>query len=119
MVNLMQLKIEGRDTNMAEVDPASGLPISQVEKKSDMERFNRLSEQKARSDQLVEDINSEKGQMVLNKVKEHLLNRVNKLIDEDGECKALKKLLIDMGLQINVGEMAADRLMRLVMKKEK
>ena len=103
---------------MVQVDPATGLPISEVERKSDIEAFNRLSNQKAKSDQLKEDINSEKGQLVLNKIKEHLLNRVNKLIEEDGECKALKKLLIDMGLQINVGEMAADRLMRLVIKRQ-
>lgn len=102
---------------MAETDPATGLPISQVEKKSNVERFNRLSEQKAKSDQLAEDIGTEKGQLILHKIQEHLLNRVNKLIDEDGECKALKKLLIDMGVTISVGDMAVERLMRLVMKK--
>ena len=103
---------------MAETDPVTGLPKSEVEKKSDIEAFNRLSNQKAKSDLLISDINSEKGQIVLNKIKENLLTRANKLIDEDGECKALKKVLIDMGLQINVGEMAADRLMRLVTRKQ-
>ena len=102
---------------MVQVDPATGLPISEVEKKSDIEAFNRFNNQKAKSDQLVADINSEKGQIVLNKIKEHLLNRVNKLIEEDGECKALKRLIVDMGLQINIGEMAAEKLMRLVIKK--
>ena len=102
---------------MAEVDPASGLPISQVEKKSDMERFNRLDVQRAQSDQLVNDLGTEKGQLVLNKIQEHLLKRVNRLIDEDGECKALKRLLVDMGVTISVGDMAVERLMKLVMKK--
>lgn len=102
---------------MAEVDPASGLPISQVEKKSDMERFNRLDGQRAQSDQLISDLGTEKGQLVLNKIREHLLKRVNKLIDEDGECKALKRLLVDMGVTISVGDMAVERLMKLVMKK--
>jgi len=103
---------------MAEVDPATGLPKVEMEKKANVERFNRLSEQKAKSDQLVEDIGTEKGQLILHKIQEHLLNRVNKLIDEDGECKSLKKLLIDMGVTISVGDMAVERLMRLVMKKQ-
>ncbi len=101
---------------MPETDPATGMPKSEVEKKSNVERFNRLSEQKAKSDQLVEDIGTEKGQLILHKIQEHLLNRVNKLIDEDGECKALKRLLIDMGVTISIGDMAVERLMKLVMK---
>lgn len=103
---------------MAEVDPASGLPISQVEKKPDVERFNRLDGQRAQSDQLINDLGTEKGQLILNKIREHLLKRVNKLIDEDGECKALKRLLVDMGVTISVGDMAVERLMKLVMKKQ-
>lgn len=102
---------------MPEVDPASGLPISQVEKKSDIERFNRFDVQRAQSEQLINDLDTEKGQLILNKIREHLLSRVNKLIDEDGECKALKRLLVDMGVTISVGEMAVERLMKMVMKK--
>jgi len=102
---------------MPEVDPASGLPISQVEKKSDIERFNRFDVQRAQSEQLINDLDTEKGQLILNKIREHLISRVNKLIDEDGECKALKRLLVDMGVTISVGEMAVERLMKLVMKK--
>ena len=102
---------------MAETDPASGLPKSEVEKKSNIERFNRLDGQRAQSDQLINDLGTEKGQLVLNKIREHLLKRVNKLIDEDGECKALKRLLVDMGVTISVGDMAVERLMKLVMKK--
>ncbi len=101
---------------MPETDPATGMPKSEVEKKSNVERFNRLSEQKAKSDQLVEDIGTEKGKLILHKIQEHLLTRVNKLIDEDGECKALKRLLIDMGVTISIGDMAVERLMKLVMK---
>jgi len=101
---------------MPETDPATGMPKSEMEKKSNVERFNRLSEQKGRSDQLVEDINTEKGQLVLHKIQEHLLTRVNKLIDEDGECRALKKLLLTMGVEISMGDMAVERLMKLVMK---
>ena len=102
---------------MTEVDPASGLPKVEVEKKSDIERFNRLNEQKAKSDQLVDDLNTEKGQLILNKIKEQLLSRVNKFINEDAECRVLNKLLIDMGLTISVGDMAVERMMRWVMKK--
>ena len=103
---------------MPEVDPASGLPKVEVEKKSNIEKFNRLSDQKARSDQLSEDVGSEKGQLVLHKIQEHLLARVNKLIEEDGECRALKRILVDMGVTISVGDMAVERLMKLVMKKQ-
>ncbi len=101
---------------MPEVDPATGFPKVEMEKKSNMERLNRLDEQKVQSDRLVSDLNTEQGQLILNKIKQQLLNRVNKLIDEDGECKALKRLLIDMGVTISVGDMAVERLMKLVMK---
>jgi hypothetical protein len=43
--------------------------------------------------------------------------RVNELVNNDGECKALKRLLIDMGVTIDVGKVAADRLVNLVTKK--
>ena len=59
---------------MPEVDPASGLPMVEVEKKSNIERFNRLSDQKARSDQLSEDVGSEKGQLVLTRSRNTFLH---------------------------------------------
>lgn len=102
---------------MPETDPSTGMPKSEVEKKSNIERFNRLDGQRVQSDQLINDLGTEKGQLILNKIREHLLKRVNKLIDEDGECKALKRLLVDMGVTISVGNMAVERLMKLVMKK--
>ena len=101
---------------MPEVDPATGLPKVEVEKKSEIDRFNRLDGQRSRSEQLLDDLNSEKGTVILNKIKEHLLNRVNKLIEEDGECRALKRLIVDMGVTINIGEVAIDKLMKMVMK---
>ena len=103
---------------MAEVDPVTGLPIEAIEKKSDTEKVARLDAQKRRSDELVDGLLSDKGQIILNKIQDHLLNRVNKLINEDGECLALKKLLVDMGLEINIGEMAVDRLLKLVIRKQ-
>ena len=110
---------EGRDQhNMPEVDPVTGMPKIETEKKSEVEKFNRLDGQRSRSDQLLDDLSSEKGTLILNKIKEHLLIRVNKLMDEDGECRALKKLLIDMGVTLNLGEMAINKLMKLVSKKQ-
>ena len=104
---------------MAEVNPVTGYPVMPEDKSaSTTEKYNRLSEQKARSDQLQDGLSSEPGQIVLNKIKEHLLIRVNKLIDEDAECRALKRLLVDMGVTINIGERAVEGLMRLVMKKQ-
>lgn len=102
---------------MPEVDPVTGLPKVETEKKSEVEKFNRLDAQRSRSDQLLDDLSSERGTLVLNKIKEHLLARVNKLIEEDGECKAMKRILVDMGVTINIGEMAIEKLMRLVVKK--
>ena len=103
---------------MPEVDPATGLPKETIDSKSTIEKFNRLEGQKMRSQTLTDDIKSERGQVILNKIKEHFLGRINKLIEEDGECKAFKKLLVDMGIQINMGEIAVERLMRLVEKKQ-
>ncbi len=102
---------------MAEVDPVSGLPKEEVAKVSNLERYNRLNDQKARSDQLQEGLVSETGQTVLNKIQEHLLTRVNELIDADPQCKALKRLLVDMGITVSMGTKAVERLMKLVMKK--
>ncbi len=103
---------------MPEVDPATGLPKEAVEKKSDIEKLSRLEVQRGRGEQLRDDLLSDKGQVVLNKIKEHLLNRINALVEKDGECSALKKLLVDMGITINFGEVAAERIMRLVAKKQ-
>ena len=103
---------------MAEVNPVTGYPKEEIEKDGNVEKYNRLNEQKGRSDQLQDSLNSETGQMVLNKIQEHLLVRVTKLIDEDAECRALKKLLVDMGITINVGAKAVEGLMRLVMKRQ-
>jgi len=111
--------IEGRDQhNMPEVDPVTGMPKIETEKKSEVEKFNRLDGQRSRSDQLLDDLSSEKGTLVLNKIKEHLLARVNKLIDEDGECRALKRLVVDMGVTINIGEVAIEKLMKMVSRKQ-
>jgi len=102
---------------MAEVDPVTGYPKEEIEKIANVDRYNRLNDRKARSDQLQGSLNSDTGQAVLNKIQEHLLVRVNKLIDEDAECRTLKKLLVGMGIEINIGEKAVEGLMRLVMKR--
>ena len=102
---------------MPEVDPVTGQPKSSTEKGVSPERYDRLLGQKGKADQLSGDIESEKGQLILNKIQEHLLNRVNKFIDEDGECRALKRVLIDMGMTLNIGEIAVKNIMRLVAKK--
>jgi hypothetical protein len=101
---------------MAEVDPVTGSPKVSTEKGISPERYDRFLVQKGKADQLAGDIESGKGQLILNKIQEHLLNRVNKLIEEDGECKALKKVLIDMGITLSIGEIAVKNIMRLVVK---
>jgi hypothetical protein len=103
---------------MPEVNPVTGYPKEEIEKDGSIERYNRLNDQKGRSDQLQDSLNSETGQLVLQKIQEHLLLRVNKLIDEDAECRVLKKLLVDMGITINIGAKAVEGLMRLVMKRQ-
>lgn len=104
---------------MPEVDPVTGLPKEEVAKTENIEKYQRLNDQKARSDQLQESLSSETGQMVLHKIQEHLLQRVNELIEADPQCKALKRLLVDMGITINIGEKAVEGLMRLVMRRER
>ena len=102
---------------MPEVDPVTGQPKISTEKGISPEKYDRLLGQKGKADQLAGDIESGKGQLILNKIQEHLLNRVNKFIDEDGECRALKKLLIDMGMTLSIGEIAVKNIMRLIVKK--
>jgi len=102
---------------MASVDPVSGMPSETIERPIDANRLAKLEEQKGRADQLKASIASETGQAVLNKIEEHLLARINQLIEGDGECRVLKKLLTDMGLTFSAGEMAVKNLMRLVAKK--
>lgn len=103
---------------MPEVNPVTGYPKEDTEKDSSVERYNRLTDQKGKSDQLQDSLSSETGQMVLNKIQEHLLSRVNELIEADPQCKALKRLLVDMGITINIGAKAVEGLMRLVMKRQ-
>jgi len=101
---------------MADVDPVTGQPKVTVEKDVS-EKYSHLVDQKGKADQLASELSSEKGQMVINTIQGHLLSRVNKLIDEDGECRALKRLLIDMGVTINMGEMAIAKLMQMLTRK--
>ena len=102
---------------MAEVDPVTGYPIDvSGSDKKDTAKYNRLNEQKANSEQLQQSLNSEVGQTVLHRIQEHLLARVNELMESDPQCKALKRLLVDMGVTINMGEKAVERLMRLVVR---
>jgi hypothetical protein len=102
---------------MPEVNPVTGYPEDEIGKDRNIEKYNRLNNLKGRSDQLQESLSSETGQMVLQKIQEHLLARVNKLIDGDAECMALKRLLVSMGIEINMGAKAVEGLMRLVMAK--
>jgi len=103
---------------MPEVNPVTGYPKEETERDGNVERYNRLTDQKGKSDQLQDSLSSETGQMVLNKIQEHLLARVNELIEADPQCKALKRLLVDMGITINIGSKAVEGLMRLVMKRQ-
>jgi len=103
----------------AEVDIVTGSPIDPVEAemKRNASKYNHLNDQKARSDQLSESLKSEVGQTVLYKIEEQLLSRVNVLISKDEQCLALKKLLVNMGIELDVGKRAVEGLMRLVVRK--
>ena len=103
---------------MADIDPASGLPKEMVQEKRDLGRINRLENLKARSRELTDDLQSEGG-AVINRIKEHFLVRVNTLIVNDPECMAYKKLLDDMKMEISMGEVATERLLRLVTRTRK
>jgi hypothetical protein len=119
MANLMPQRTgEKAELDMPEVDPVTGYPKEETEKDENVEKYNRLEERKAKSDQLQESLSSETGQMVLHKIQEHLLARVNVLINEDAECRVLKRLLVDMGITINIGEKAVESLMKIVMKRQ-
>ena len=98
-----------------EIDPVTGYP--KEEKPLDPTKVVKLGEQRQRAELLKASIASETGQTVLFKIQEHLLLRVKKLMDEDPECKVLVKLLRDMEITIDMGQIAVTRLMRTVNKK--
>jgi len=100
-----------------DVDPASGMPRIEVEKPSNQTTLDRLGAQKAKADQLISDVNSAGGREIINKIHSQLVIRINTLINEDGECKALKKLLLGLSVDIDLGKLAADKLRNMVMKK--
>jgi len=102
---------------MVDVDPASGLPKTEAGGTTNQVLLDRLGAQKAKADQMLREVESESGKEILNKIHTHLMSRVNELVNNDGECKALKRLLIDMGVTIDVGRVAADKLVHLVTKK--
>jgi hypothetical protein len=99
-----------------EVDIVTGEPIFPGEKQVNPDLLRHLEDSRAKADQLKSSLATEKGQDLLHLIQQQLATRINKLIDEDGECKALKKLLMDMGVTINLGERASERLLRMVMK---
>ena len=100
-----------------EVDIPSGLPKEAIDKK-DSDKISHLETRKTKSQELMADLVSDSGKTIINKIKEHLLMRVNKLMDEDPECKTLKKLLVEMGVEVNMGEEAIDRLTRLLVGRQ-
>jgi len=102
---------------MADVDQVSGLPKSMVEKVDKSEKLLRLDANKAASEQLLSDIASPSGQVIIHRIQSQLLNRINQLMAEDAECNTLKKLLVGMGVTINMGEKAVTDLLRLLEKK--
>jgi len=102
---------------MAEVDPVSGLPKTEAGGTTNQVLLDRFGAQKAKADQLLRDVDSEGGREILNKIHANLMTRVNELAINDGECRALIKLLTGMGMTIDVGKFAADKLVKLVTKK--
>lgn len=103
---------------MPEVDPVTGLPRFTADHKVESDRISKLEDQKGQSQRMLEDISSEKGQVIMNLVKEHFLARVNILIDQDEECRAYKKLFLGIGSAVNMGELAVERLSRLTLKRQ-
>jgi ribosomal protein S25 len=102
---------------MAEVDQVTGLPLSVVEQDKKAEKYAQANEKKAKADQLRADLESEAGKSVLSCIEEQFLNRVNKLISEDPECVAYKKIIVSMGVTLQLGEKAVKDLMTLLIKK--
>lgn len=102
---------------MADVDPVSGMPRETVDSKVNINRFNRLDAQKIRHDQLLDDLTSDKGHIFINLIKELALARIDKVMADDGEYSGYKKILVGMGVTINMGEMAVDKLMKMVTKR--
>ena len=100
-----------------EVDPATGMPVSEVERPISQSTLDRLGAQKAKADQLIGDVNSERGQEIINKIHAQLASRITTLINEDGECRALKRLLLGMSVDIDMGKLAADKLRNMVIRK--
>ena len=99
-----------------EIDIVTGLPYSPSDKSKEIDNFGKLETNKGRGDQLQTALSSDPGQTLLNEIQETLMNRVNVLINEDPECKALKRLLVNMGVKLDLGKKASERLMRLVVK---
>ena len=96
-----------------EIDAKTGLPKRVIDKEKQSEAIGRLEKNRADAIRMEDDLSSEKGQMLCNLIQEHLLERIDKFVDEDPECRILKKLLIKMGMVINFGKQATDRIMSL------
>lgn len=97
-----------------EIDPVTGYP--KEDKPLDPTKVVHLTGQKERAEVLKASIASETGQAVLLKIQEHLMSRVSALMRDDPESRVLMKLLVDMGITVNIGQMAVQRLMKMVTK---
>ena len=99
-----------------EVYAVTGLPKVATEKSISQEALNRLGEQKDRGEQLFAALNTDSGKEIVNKIHAQLMNRVNELAANDPACMVLKRLLIDLGITVDLGKVAADRLTNMVTK---
>jgi ribosomal protein S25 len=102
---------------MAEVDPVTGQPLSISDQDKKAEKYAQANEKKAKADQLRADLDSDVGKSVMSCIEEQFLSRVNKLINEDPECLAYKKIISGMGVTLSFGDKAVKDLMRLLIKK--
>ncbi len=98
-----------------EIDPVSGYP--KEDKPLDSSKSAVLLERQARAELLKASIASETGQTLLGYIQEVLLARVKVLMENDAESKSLVKILTNMGLTIDIGQEAVNRLMKKVIKK--
>lgn len=90
---------------MPEVSPITGEPI--IRDAEEKRRQHQLEEQKKDKEKLLDafsirsELQSKEGMRLVQIMRENLERRIEKLIHEDQECKAIISILDQIGLKLN------------------
>lgn len=103
---------------MAQVDILKGVPVEKLKQLQRQESDMRVKETTQKGIELVEDIKSKKGQILISRMKSVLEDRIVALVKNDAECQGILKVLSEIGTEIELAKAASENLIKKSLRME-